>query len=57
MSSTASWSFMLRAWWRETAADLGDIGSVLVVVLMDNAGGESWVDDPGTMVLVLDMIQ
>ena len=57
MSSTASWLFVLRAWWRETAADLGDIGSVLVVVPMDNGGGESQVDDPGMMVLMLDMIQ
>ena len=57
MSSTASWSLVLRAWWRETAADLGDIGSALVVVSMDNEGGESRIDDPGTMVLVLDMIQ
>ena len=56
MSSTASWSFMLRAWWRETA-DLGDIGSALVVVLMDSAGGELQIDDPGTTVLGLDMIQ
>ena len=57
MSSTASWSFVLRAWWRETAADLGDIGPVLEVVSMDSTGGESQIDDPGTMVLGLDMIQ
>ena len=57
MSSTASWSFVLRAWWRETAADLGDIGPALVVVSMDSVGGESWVGDAGTMVLVLDMTQ
>ena len=57
MSSTASWSFVLRAWWRETAADLGDIGPALVVTLMDSGGGESRVDDPGVMVLTVDMIQ
>ena len=57
MSSTASWSFVLRAWWRETAADLGDIGPALVVVSMDSAGGVSQIVDPGTIVLVLDMIQ
>ena len=57
MSSTASWSFVLRAWWREMAADLGDIGPILVVVSMDNGGGESRIVDPGTIVLVLDMIQ
>ena len=57
MSSTASWSFVLRAWWRETAADLGDIGPVLVVVSMDSGGGESWIDVSGTMVLAVDMIQ
>ena len=57
MSSTASWSFVLRAWWRETAADLGDIGPALMVVSMDSGGGESRVDDPGTMVLAVDMIQ
>ena len=48
---------MLRAWWRETAADLGDIGPVLEVVSMDNGGGELWIDDLGTMVLGLDIIQ
>ena len=42
---------------RETAADLGDIGPVLAVVSMDNGGGESRINDPGTMVLVLDMAQ
>ena len=57
MSSPASWSFVLRAWWRETAADLGDIGPVLEVVSMDNRGGELWINDPGTMVLGLDIIQ
>ena len=57
MSSTASWSFVLRAWWRETAADLGDIGPVLVVVSMDSEGVGSRADGSGTMVLVLDMIQ
>ena len=57
MSSTASWLFVLRAWWRETVADLGDIGPVLVVVSMDSGGGESWIDDAGTMALVLDMVQ
>ena len=57
MSSTASWSFALRAWWRETAADLGDIGPALAVVSMDSGGGESRIDDPGTTVLELDMIQ
>ena len=57
MLSTASWSFVLRAWWRETAADLGDIGPVLVVVSTDSAGGESRVNDVGMMVLVLDMAQ
>ena len=57
MSSTAPWSFVLRAWWRETAADLGDIGPALVVVSTDSAGGESRIDDVGTMVLVLDMVQ
>ena len=57
MSSTASWLFVLRAWWRETAVDLGDIGPVLAVVSMDSAEGESWINDPGMMVLGLDMIQ
>ena len=57
MLSTASWSFVLRAWWRETAADLGDIGPVLVVVSTDSGGGESRIDDAGTMALVLDMVQ
>ena len=57
MSSTASWSFVLRACWRETAADLGDVGPVLVVVLTDNGGGESRIVDPGTTVLILDMVQ
>ena len=57
MSSTASWSFVPRAWWRETAADLGDIGPLLVVVSMDSEGGESRTDDPGTMASTVDMIQ
>ena len=57
MSSTASWSFVLRAWWRETAADLGDIGPALVVVSMDSGGGVSRADDSGMMVLTVDMIQ
>ena len=57
MSSTASWLFVLRAWWREMAVDLGDIGPVLGVVSTDSAGGESWINDPGTIMLGLDMIQ
>ena len=57
MSSTALWLFVLRAWWRETAVDLGDIGPALAVVSMDSGGGESRIDDPGTMVLEPDMIQ
>ena len=39
------------------AVDLGDIGPALEVVSMDSAGGELRIDDPGTMVLGLDMIQ
>ena len=57
MSSTASWSFVLRAWWRETAADLSDIGPALEVVSMDSTRGESWINDLGMTVLGLDMIQ
>ena len=37
--------------------DLGDIGPALVVVSMDSTGGESRIDDPGMMVLGLDMVQ